>query len=608
MHRLWVGVMVVVAAHVYGLGISNVHAEAGNVVISQIKPANISTARLIELYNNSTSPTEITGWCVFYSSASNLSLAQATCFNGTSVAEHLFLPSYSSLLVASAELNIVSDSVLVIGLGTGTAGHIYLKDASGQERDRVGWGTAVNPEGGIPATIGTTKVIERKGVIGSALQDTNQNSNDFFQSQLRPIYQTGALYEELDVCQNLNGIQTMPPDGFNTDGTNCTLPAVDDCSNIDGVQVLPPAGYGADETGKCFVDQCLNMNGLQIDIPADYRQLEGQDCEQIDLCDNIDGAQLVVPENFGMDASQCFFISAPLKVTELLANKDGTDANNEFIEIYNSSDQMVELDNYLLQLGTAFDKSYHFPSGAVIGPHGYYVLSNADVPYSLLNTSSQVRLVTIDGQEVARSDPYVDPKEDEAWALIDGQWQYTNQPTPGLPNLAWLEETTVGTDDTTALKPCADNQYRSPETNRCRLIAVATVLAPCKDGQYRSEQTNRCRSIASDIISLVPCAEGQERNPLTNRCRQMLTASTDLVPCKEGQERSPETNRCRNIVSMPDVGYPVLGAQTFAQQGSGMTWLFVGAGSLAAGYGVWEWRVELVGGAKRIWSYRKFLK
>jgi hypothetical protein len=189
---------------------------------------------------------------------------------------------------------------------------------------------------------------------------------------------------------------------------------------------------------------------------------------------------------------------------------------------------------------------------------------------------------------------YVDPADGLSWALIDDIWQYTNQPTPGAPNLASVVvEKREVVKAAAELAPCAPNQYRSEETNRCRQIVTAgSTLTPCKVGQYRNEETNRCRSIASDVATLVPCAAGEERNPETNRCRAVLGAATELAPCAVGEERNPDTNRCRKVVStIPTVGFAV---EPIADKASDMAgwWAFGGVSTLALGYAGWEWRTE----------------
>jgi hypothetical protein len=98
------------------------------------------------------------------------------------------------------------------------------------------------------------------------------------------------------------------------------------------------------------------------------------------------------------------------------------------------------------------------------------------------------------------------------------------------------------------------------------------------------------------VVNLVPCAEGQERNPKTNRCRSITTevlGSSELKPCDPGQERNPETNRCRNIIAaMPMADYAP--EQVNVKDNDYTSWYVLGAlGLVAAGYGAWEWRVEI---------------
>ncbi len=100
--------------------------------------------------------------------------------------------------------------------------------------------------------------------------------------------------------------------------------------------------------------------------------------------------------------------------------------------------------------------------------------------------------------------------------------------------------------------------------------------------------------------TLTPCKAGQERNPATNRCRSLLGASTQLKPCAAGQERNPDTNRCRKaaITDVPAADFAVKDAK---QTGSDFVgWWALGIiAIMAIGYGVWEWRGEIVGLARK---------
>jgi hypothetical protein len=262
----------------------------------------------------------------------------------------------------------------------------------------------------------------------------------------------------------------------------------------------------------------------------------------------------------------------PAVITELLPNAVGSDTGNEFIEIYNPNKQGdISLKGYRLAIGPALEKIIVLGE-YTLKPGEYKTFTNAELGYTLLNTSSLVNLITDQGVVISEVPSYDSPAEGEAWAFIDTTWQYTNQPTPGAPNLVSFQEDEDPAQGTTAStpKPCAANQYRSLETNRCRLISSASSAAPA------------------------PCKVGQERNPETNRCRN-INSSTTATTCKEGQEKNPDTNRCRTIKKLSTASFGVKGATT--KQG-GMGWyIWAAIGGvmiLIIGYGVWEWREELM--------------
>lgn len=314
-----------------------------------------------------------------------------------------------------------------------------------------------------------------------------------------------------------------------------------------------------------------------------------------DLCLNIDGSQLEVPEGLILETDgRCLPPLLPLHISELLPNASGSDTGHEFIELYNPNSESISLDDYRLRVGPAFENELHFPTDSMVEPYSYAIFDNDVMNYSLLNTSSRVQLTDYDGFVFDETPPYENPSDDESWALIEGIWQYTSWLTPGSenrPSVAVNVSLNV-LAETGSLQPCATNQYRSPETNRCRLLSTPTPVTPCKDGQYRSEETNRCRTIANDVNVQKPCKEGEERNLETGRCRKIVVATVP-APCKEGQERNPETNRCRTIVAVTNADYAVLGTTSDSGNSWYMWVAIIGLLSVVSGYAVWEWRWEL---------------
>ncbi len=184
-----------------------------------------------------------------------------------------------------------------------------------------------------------------------------------------------------------------------------------------------------------------------------------------------------------------------------------------------------------------------------------------------------------------------------SWMLDDdGVWRWSTTPSPYSDNIV--------TAPVMPVTVCPEGKYLNPDTNRCRTLEEAVnALAACPEGQYRNPATNRCRQLATTASTLQPCGEGQERNPATNRCRSVVSAVAELTPCKEGQERNPETNRCRKISGVSTAASGTGQLVEAAKEGgwSIWTWSLVAVGVTGAvGYGIYEWRHELLGFGQRI--------
>lgn len=624
--RAWWIMLAIFSFTVCGLIVQNVSAISSSLVVSQVQTHTISIVstsasdELVELYNNSTSDTDITGWCVYYGQGAIVTLSSPrslTCFN-TSVTESddkVMVAAQSYILLVSKAFADIRpgfgyDALFSNGLVDNDR-WVLLRDKAGQTIDLVEWNgngiTSLTAEGGKTALSNTTtQLVQRKTASPGILKDTDNNFDDFERAAAKTTYRYGSIYEIADICVNITGFQSSAPIGYLVDESgNCLPPPVDVCTNIVGLQVVMPAGYELDADSACQPDVCVNMTGLQIIIPNDKEFDDNGNCVDHDYCINLSGSQVTVPKGYTADSQEkCLLDLLRVKINELLPNAQGSDDGYEFIELFNSNDVAVNLTFYLLKIGIDTPKLYPFPSGSVVEPHGYIVFSNDDIAFTLVNSSSEVSIVSTDDQLIDKSPAYSNPGDDMAWALINGAWDYTNMPTPDSENMPSFVPVDNTEEVIAGLQPCAANQYRNPETNRCRLlITVGSTLVACKNGQYRSEETNRCRNITSDSEVLAACDDNQYRNPATNRCKLIAKTDTELAACKQGQERNPDTNRCRNVTgTVPAVGF---GVEPIPDPESTLAgwWAVAGVCLVALGYGVWEWRQEFLSFIRRIGAF-----
>ncbi|HSX35122.1 MAG TPA: lamin tail domain-containing protein [Candidatus Saccharimonadales bacterium] len=143
----------------------------------------------------------------------------------------------------------------------------------------------------------------------------------------------------------------------------------------------------------------------------------------------------------------------PPAITELLPNPASpqTDAADEFIELYNPNQTAFDLSGYQLQAGTTATRSYTFPAGTQLPGGSYMAFFSAVTGLSLSNSGGQVTLLDPTGTTLSASDPYGTAKDNQAWAVTAGKWQWTLTPTPNAAN-TFTEVASGTTAKTTAAK------------------------------------------------------------------------------------------------------------------------------------------------------------
>ncbi|HET7060239.1 MAG TPA: hypothetical protein VFH99_02915 [Candidatus Saccharimonadales bacterium] len=306
--------------------------------------------------------------------------------------------------------------------------------------------------------------------------------------------------------------------------------------------------------------------------------------------------------------------TAGLQIVELLPRSlscSPTDTSllcDDYVKLFNGSGTTIDLVNYRLRTsygGLKTSSSNTISLSGDLAPGQYQLVNtkNDGSALGLTQTGGYVWLEDAYGAQtyqpvIEYPDASTDSKTGQAWAFDGADWQWTSSPQPAGPNYFPLVVLTAPAMAAPSLKPCAVNQERNPETNRCRAIATATAVpAVCKPGQERNPDTGRCKSITAIVKTATPCKQGQERNPATNRCRSVLGAAKSQKPCKAGQKRNPDTGRCRKIQPKITAIHDI----KTAARAAGQHWYAIAAVVAAAGvYILYEWHPELSIGWERL--------
>lgn len=123
-------------------------------------------------------------------------------------------------------------------------------------------------------------------------------------------------------------------------------------------------------------------------------------------------------------------------ITELMPDpvSPQTDADNEFIEIYNAGISSVDLYGYVLQTGLTYNHSYVLPT-MQLAPGQYIVLPSSQTKLSLSNSGGRSRIVGPSGKVIFETPAYDKAEPGQSFIRLEnGSWEWTQSPTPSAPN------------------------------------------------------------------------------------------------------------------------------------------------------------------------------
>lgn len=428
-----------------------VEAAAPPIIITEIQTgATTASDEFIELYNQSNATVDIAGWQIRYinstvTTGTTTLLATITPTTGESVlleSGKYFVMHTSSVTVPPAALGQTFTAALS---KTDKTVALFARDETVCQmivQDAVAWegvpGTALGEGLGVVVTSTNTnkdKLLQRYRDASGAYVDTNHNS--------------------LDVT--LSTIFTPASPG--TDNTQL-LPD-------PTTEVGSPSALTSFEAAECTVSEPEEPPADPPESPPSIVEpgpSEDPNAEE-------DPTPTIPAGNIGLKSPQ---------MSELLPNPASprTDAQDEFIELYNPNDAVFSLSGYVLETGLTTKRQYAFPAGTVLQPKSFVAFFSADTGLALSNISGQARLVDPLGKVLAESDPYTTAKDDQVWVLAEGKWQWSTSPTPNAINIVKLPQTktkTTATNKKPAVKSTATKEKTSNQKDDEETQAVAAT-------------------------------------------------------------------------------------------------------------------------------------
>ena len=145
------------------------------------------------------------------------------------------------------------------------------------------------------------------------------------------------------------------------------------------------------------------------------------------------------PAEDELDAEPIFDNYPTLIISELFVDPESplTDADDEYIELYNPNDFEVTYEGYILKGGSNFRNSYVLPAGK-IAPNQYIAFMSSQTKIPLSNSGGSVQLFDPESRLVDQTQSYTSAKPGQSWALDGGLWGWSLMPTKGAQNIFTL--------------------------------------------------------------------------------------------------------------------------------------------------------------------------
>lgn len=189
------------------------------------------------------------------------------------------------------------------------------------------------------------------------------------------------------------------------------------------------------------------------------------------------------------------------QITELLPNPAPplVDSKDEFVELYNPSDILVELNNYKLQTGSNYTYSYTFKNES-INAKGYKAFYASDTKLTLSNSAGKARLINADGVIVSETAPYESAPDGQAWVWDGASWKWSGTVTPNAANI--LSTLPIKTDGAAKPKTAKTPKVKAASTKKTAKKTKAKKAKPtAATGNNNSEDGTNTQPIHPAILA-----------------------------------------------------------------------------------------------------------
>ncbi|MEA1909526.1 MAG: lamin tail domain-containing protein [Patescibacteria group bacterium] len=420
----------------------NVKASSQSVVINELAWAGStasSSDEWIELKNTTSEDTDLTGWTITKQTSSGEVFMLEILENideptaNTILANDYFLIANNSqdheFSGNESVLNIEPDYIKsAVSLSNSTL-HIRLYDSSDELIDEAGngdspftgdntlkasmerkdpWGNGANESYWYTAT---TSVNFDSDVIDLGTPKADNSPEPLNPPEIMSITPDEGQIETIWIAEEMNG------NNFSLDGTTQIKLEKGDIS-------IWASDFDIESTSK-ISEIRFNLFGAEVGTwDLTIINPDGQNY-------TLDNTVILWEEEEEPEIVLDF--SDTVELTELYPNPKSSE--EEFIELYNSGDNAVNLNGWKLDDKSPGGSSdYLVDNDLIIGPKQYLVFTKSQTKIALNNTGDYAQLIQPNGIVLENTPNYGNSKAGESYIKIDGSWQWTENVTKGYEN------------------------------------------------------------------------------------------------------------------------------------------------------------------------------
>lgn len=332
---------------------------------------------------------------------------------------------------------ISSDNGVAIRKGMADTGEII---------DSLAWGAAQNifREGAIPANPGAGEVLVRKpGTSSGNGEDTDNNANDFFVSTSYKSYSSGIqtnssdqeLNEPVSTNNNTSDQQPAIPTNNNSNNSSLLKPIIAEAGSdkeaVIGEAVNFDASDSIDPEGKILEYAWFFGDGVKAEGISASHAFNSVGEYKVIL--KVTSGSRISEDSLNVRISEPEFYDKVI-INEIMPDPKGADKDGEWIELFNSGDQKINLKGWKLddEIGGG-SKPYVFSVDAFIDAKNFLVIKRNESDIVLPNKGGEANLLWYNDKNISKA-YYGEAKEGQSYALIGGKWQWSDNLTPGKEN------------------------------------------------------------------------------------------------------------------------------------------------------------------------------